>query len=325
MGCREFGVPQLTEWIASTGNIIDGVVTNVWESLHRDETARRDYQGGRHGVGGLGWAAGMSLVSFGRRIGIRTTDPSLLDRLEAVLPPEVKPGRPGDVECLYSLVAAGTERRGKVRRVNLLYGDEVPLTRSKKLEVVMEVLESDLQLHVAEWARGRVFVHAGVVGWRGRAILIPGSSRSGKTTLVRALVEAGATYYSDEYAVLDLRGRVHPYRKAISVRDARGRTTKIDPEALGGPVGARPLPVGLVVATSYRAGATWRPRRQSPGRAVMELLAHTVSARRKPERALTTLRLATSGALVIKGVRGDAETMVESLLSKAAAHEPSAA
>ncbi len=265
------------------------------------------------------------MVSFGRRYGIRTTDPALIDRLVSVLPPEVKPGRPGNVACLYSLLAAGTERRGKVRRVNLLYGDEVPLTRSKNLEVVMEVLESDLQLQIAEWARGRVFVHAGVVGLGGRAILVPGSSQSGKTTLVRALVDAGATFYSDEYAVLDLRGRVHPYRKHLSVRDGRGGARKIHPEALGGPVEAKPLPVGLVVATSYRAGATWRPRRQSPGRAVMELLAHTVSARRKPERALTTLRLATSGALVLKGVRGDAEAMVDSLLSKAAVHEPSAA
>ncbi len=91
---------------------------------------------------------------------------------------------------------------------------------------------------------------------------------------------------------------------------------KILPEALGGITGVRPLPVGLVVATSYRPGVRWRPRRLLPGRAVMALLAHTVSARRKPERALTTLRQVVADALVLKGARGEAEEVAEALLGR---------
>jgi hypothetical protein len=63
---------------------------------------------------------------------------------------------------------------------------------------------------VAENARRWIFVHAGVVAWRGQAIVIPGATQSGKTSLVAALVRAGAEYFSDEYAVFDARGRVHP-------------------------------------------------------------------------------------------------------------------
>ena len=48
--------------------------------------------------------------------------------------------------------------------------------------------------------------------------MIPGSSFSGKTTLVRALVDAGAVYYSDEFAALDETGRVFRYAKWLSVR-----------------------------------------------------------------------------------------------------------
>ncbi len=91
---------------------------------------------------------------------------------------------------------------------------------------------------------------------------------------------------------------------------------KIFPEALGGTTGVRPLPVGLVVATSYREDARWRPRPLSPGRAVMELLAHTVSARRDPERAFATLRSATAVAMVIKGARGEADEIAEVLLGR---------
>ncbi len=265
----------------------------------------------------LGWAAGIAFVSYGLRIGIRVSSPEIMDRIEGVLPPRVKPARGPRVGCLYSLIVSGTKVGSNVRRFNILYGDAVPLARTKDTDRVLEALERDLQLHVAERAHRRVFVHAGVVGWRGRAIVIPGRTMSGKTTLVKALVRAGATYYSDEYAVLDERGRVHPYPKPMSVREnGSGRPMKILPEALGGITGVKPLPVGLVVATSYREGARWRPRPLSPGRAVMELLAHTVSARRDPERAFATLRSATAESMVIKGVRGEADEIAEALLGR---------
>ncbi|MCH7856610.1 MAG: hypothetical protein IIB37_07650 [Gemmatimonadetes bacterium] len=266
----------------------------------------------------LGWAAGITFVSYGLRIGIRVSSPEIMDRIKGLLPPKAKPARGPRVERLYSLIVSGTKAGSHVRRINVLYGDAVRLARSKDTEPVLEALERDLQLYVAEWARRRVFVHAGVVGWRGRAIVIPGRTMSGKTTLVKALVEAGATYYSDEYAVLDERGRVHPYPKPLSIRDnGGGRAKEILPEALGGTTGVKPLPVGLVVTTSYREAARWRPRQLLPGRAVMALLAHTVSVRRKPERALTVLREVVADALVLKGVRGEAAETAEKLLRRA--------
>jgi hypothetical protein len=184
------------------------------------------------------------------------------------------------------------------------------------LNDVLDALEFDLHLYVAEAARRRLFVHAGVVGWQGRAVIIPGRSFSGKTALVAALVRAGATYYSDDQAVLDARGRVHPFPTALSIRDETGKLLSRCPaEALGGPLGAKPLPVGLVVVTRYRPRAHWRPRRLSPGQAVLALLANTVSARRQPEVALTMLRQVASQAPALEGVRGEAAEMVPSLLN----------
>ena len=265
----------------------------------------------------LGWAAGFAFVSYGLRIGIRASSPEIMDRIEGVLPPHAKPARGPRVGRLYSLIVSGTKVGSNTRRFNILYADAVQLARTKDTDVVLKTLERDLQLYVAEQARRRVFVHAGVVGWRGRAIVIPGRTMSGKTTLVKALVEAGATYYSDEYAVLDERGRVHPFLKPLSIRENGGGCAKeILPEALGGMSGVKPLPVGLVVATSYREAARWRPRQLLPGRAVMALLAHTVSVRREPERALTTLRKVVADAPVLKGARGEAEEVAETLLGR---------
>ncbi len=146
----------------------------------------------------LGWVAGIAFVSYGLRIGIRVSSPDIMDRIEGVLPPQAKPARGPRVGCLYSLIVSGTKVGSNIRRFNILYADAVQLVRTKDTDQVLEALERDLQLHVAERARRRVFVHAGVVGWGGRAIVIPGRTTRGKTTLVKALVDAGATYYSDE-------------------------------------------------------------------------------------------------------------------------------
>ena len=62
-----------------------------------------------------------------------------------------------------------------------------------------------------------------------------------------------------------------------------------------------------------------------PSRSRIRTPASKSHQHRPVNRARTTLRPAISGALAIKGVRGDAETVVDSLLSKAAAHEPSTA
>src|SRR6266508_1736733 len=204
----------------------------------------------------LGWAVGFSLKSYGVRIGIRSNDPLALDRVCHHLPSEWESSSSSLVDRVYSILIGGRGARANVRRLNLLYGDHVQLARSLDLDSVFETIESDLRLFVAELARHRVFVHAGVVGWKGKAIVIPGRSYSGKSTLVAELVRAGATYYSDEYAVLDSRGRVHPYARSLSIREKRtGKAQRFSVASLGGVAGVEPLPLGLVVASMYKPGA----------------------------------------------------------------------
>jgi hypothetical protein len=159
-------------------------------------------------------------------------------------------------------------------------------------------------------------VHAGVVGWNGQAIVIPGRSYSGKSSLVTALVKAGATYYSDEFAVLDERGRVHPYAVPLAIRPDQNGAPPIKRrvEEIGGVAGARPMPVGLVLITRYVSGTRFRPRPVSAGRAVLELLGNTLPARRRPERVLDALTQVVSRALVLRGTRGEAEETAPQIL-----------
>jgi hypothetical protein len=184
------------------------------------------------------------------------------------------------------------------------------------LEELFETLESSLHFNVAVDARRRIFVHAGVVGWRGQAIVIPGRSMSGKTTLVAELVRAGATYYSDEFAVFDACGRVHPYARPLMIREEedKDRQKRYSVEALGGRAGIKPLPVGLVAVTAFKAGAKWRPRVLGPGQALLTLLDNTVIVR--PKTALKFLQPVALGATVLKGSRDEAHKTVERLLNE---------
>ncbi len=205
------------------------------------------------------------------------------------LPPGWKPSTSPLVDYLYSLRIGGTNGKSRIRRYNLLYSDSRRVARSLNLQQVMQGLESDLQITVALQAKNRLFVHAGVVGWRNRAILIPGRSFSGKSTLVEALVRAGASYYSDEFAVLDAKGRAHPYPRALSLREGDGQARRVEIQDIGGTVGARPP--------------------------MLALLANTVVARLRPEFALATLKCAIDSVPVLKGSRGEADQAAATILS----------
>jgi hypothetical protein len=177
---------------------------------------------------------------------------------------------------------------------------------------LLERFGSVVSLHVAETSPHRTFVHAGVVGWGKAAILIPGRSRFGKTTLVAALVRAGAAYYSDEFAVVNRHGKVYPYPRDLQVREnGSSRQTPRNVEELGGINGTRPLPVGLVIVSRHQAGALWSPRELSPGIGLLHILDNTVSARTSPATVLSSLKHVVSDARIVRGVRGEASAVVD--------------
>jgi hypothetical protein len=265
----------------------------------------------------LVWTAGISFTAYGVRIGVRVNRSEALDCIRDYLPPGSTLSASALVERLYSFVIGGDDGRTNVRRFHMLYGNEARIERSLDLESVLRSFEADSQFYIAEAAPRRVFVHAGVVGWRGRAVLIPGRSFSGKTTLVAELVRAGAVYYSDEYAVLDSSGLVHPYARPLAIReDGSLEPKRHSVESLGGSQGVRPLPVGLVAVTEYKAGARWRPLQLTPGQGALALLNNTVSIKNRPEAAFPVLKQAAAGAPFIKSKRGEAKEIVDSILSE---------
>jgi hypothetical protein len=257
----------------------------------------------------LGWAVGFSIRAYGVRIGFRANSPAALEGVAERLPPGWKPSSSPVVDYLYS-IRAGESRRPGTRAFDLLYADAGRVARTMVRFELLEALEANLHLTVAALSPTRIFVHAGVVDWRGKAVLIPGRSFTGKSTLVAELLRSGARFYSDEFAVLDESGRVHPFPRPLSLRRPDAPPIRPVARELGARTGKRPLPVGLVLVTDYREGRRWRPRRLSPGQAALSLLANTVPAQLQPERSLRFLTRAVQNAEVYRGARGEASGVV---------------
>lgn len=173
----------------------------------------------------------------------------------------------------------------------------------------MDELADDVHLSIALHATDDVFVHAGVVAWNGRAVVLPGRSLAGKSTLVHELVRAGATYLSDEYARITSSGEIAAYPRPLQLRLAKGRRRLVDPHTIGS-VADTPCVPGLVVFTHHRAGGAFEPVAVPPAQAALELYDNTVIAEIAPERALRAVAHVARAARSVRSDRGESAATV---------------
>ena len=179
-----------------------------------------------------------------------------------------------------------------------------------------DVIAEDIQHLLAHRAGGLLFLHAGAVVWRGRAILLPGRSGCGKSSLVAALLDAGAGYLSDELALVDARGRAHSYARPLALRRG-GTVERLAAARLGASVAESGAPVAVLAFLSYAPGAAWSVERLTPGRAVLAGLRHALAARRRLDLARRVLIPLSRRAVAVSGRRGEAAAAVRHLLEAA--------
>ena len=252
------------------------------------------------------------ISAFGVRIQIRAPA-EILAHIHRSIVPGAEFGDPEPADATISVrvnESASGQPLYEIRENSAVLGTQAGL------QATMSVVESWTQLTVATLAKELVFVHAGVVGWRNKAIVIPGRSLSGKSTLVLALVKAGADYYSDEYAMFDSEGRVHPYWRLPKLKAASGQ--KAADSSLGGVLSGpppRPTPLGSVLICRYKPEEPRQPRRLTCGETLLGLLDNTVPLRLRPEQAVRTLSRAVANAQGFEAARGEAEVFARQVLS----------
>lgn len=182
-------------------------------------------------------------------------------------------------------------------------------------EVFYRVFSTYLRMTIAENSPELLFMHAGAVGWKGKAIILPGDSMVGKSTLVAELVRLGAEYYSDDYAVFDRDGLLYAFPREISMRSDDGKYTRyrLNPADLG-PIGDEAIPVGSAWITSYEKGAGWAPERLSAGQGVLSMLPYTFGFVDRPDFSLPILNKVAADAIIIAGKRGAADIFAKTFL-----------
>lgn len=251
----------------------------------------------------------ISFEAFGVRVELTLGDPDLEPDVREILPPGHGPCIPTSSAARFGLSPTGDDSYE-------VTFEGAPVIEHATRSLALTMLDAEIRLFVAARAQDRWFVHAGAVVIDGRALLIPGESFSGKTTLVAALVQAGARYYSDEYAVLDEGGLVHPYPRPLRLRRGDGLAPGQRLDADLGSADSESAAVGAIALTRYRPGFEWKPRRVSRGQGIVALMAQTIPARERPEQSLRVLGRAVTAATVLEGDRGEAASVAEALVDE---------
>lgn len=180
--------------------------------------------------------------------------------------------------------------------------------------VAWDLLERSLAVFAAHRLSRLVAVHAAVIGWHGRALVVPARSGGGKSTLARAAHEAGATVLSDEYALIDPgTGLVTGWNRPVRILRADGGVDRLDIA-----VRSEPIPVGCVAFVTYRPAGASSWNEISRGSAAGRLLAHTICATTRPHDSLNAALAATASGHAVEGTRGDAGAAVTELLAMTA-------
>ena len=139
----------------------------------------------------------------------------------------------------------------------------IPVHRGRWLEA----LTGQIVATMMSLLQRLLFVHAGAVELGGRACVLVGSSGSGKTSTVAALLARGAAYLSDEVALLDPDlGTISPFHLPMAIKPWTARAAGTLPDGIGaarqGAVGfhlparrGRGCPIGAVVIVERGRGS----------------------------------------------------------------------
>jgi hypothetical protein len=257
-------------------------------------------------------AASIQISSYGVVARIECNSSVPLQRLRSVLPPH-------SVEVEHTFNAPKFILRSSGHRGSLRYEIVAPERRIKAqcMDEALCELRKEVHLHVGEHAPNHVFVHAGVAALNGLTIICPGRSYSGKSTLIKSLLDAGATYFSDEYAVFDEQGHVHSFPFPMSLRYPVTARYQVRSETTGtGPV--RP---DIVLFARFQPNRRWRPRELSPSDALLQLTRHSLAMRSRPGTVLSVLSRVAKMSRTYTGIRGDTASVLEWLGTIDTAHD----
>lgn len=193
------------------------------------------------------------------------------------------------------------------------------IAEREALPYLFTVLQQAVDERMIRSLRRETAVHAGVVAYQGKAIILAGPSGAGKSRLVRELLRQGAEYCSDEYAILDLRGNVRPYPRALMIRKDSDEQHPMLASDFDAEVRTGPAPVRLILFLRYEAGVPGlRITRLDRSEAWIRLLQNTPQVLAEKPDVTEPAGAAVARAVSFAGVRGEARETAAEILRLAA-------
>jgi len=192
------------------------------------------------------------------------------------------------------------------------------IAASEALPYLLNVIQQAVDNHMIHHLDRKAVVHAGCVAYRGRAIVLPGSSGAGKSRIVQELLRQGADYCSDEYAIVDALGNIHPYPRALMIRKEGDEQYPMLATEMNATVRSQPAPVGLFLFLRYDANAKSldiAPLDRSE--ALIRLLQNSPQVLAETPEVLELLKAGVSRGHCYAGVRGDAAEAAAAILRMA--------
>jgi|SRR5579871_529002 len=184
--------------------------------------------------------------------------------------------------------------------------DDVEVTSaSQVMSLVPELIRVLDEAVIAQLTTLRA-VHAGAVRWGERVLLLPGITHSGKSSLVAELLRRGATYFSDEYALIDSEGRVHPYSRPLLLRNGCPVQVPVLPEECNASTGNAPARVGWIFSLSYEPDCDWSIAAMPQSEALLTLLRNTPHVLAESPDLVEVFQGAVAGASCYSGCRTEA-------------------
>lgn len=201
----------------------------------------------------------------------------------------------------------------------LFVDDEFKLSASQLTHLVPELIRSidqTILLHL----KGFWAVHAGAVQWGDQVLLLPGGTHSGKSSLVAELLRRGASYFSDEYALIDSEGRAHPYPRPLLIRNSGPDQVPALPGDYGAPVATSSAKVGWIFSLTYEPNAFWNVAAITQGEGVITLLRNTPHVLGDAPGIMDSFHRAVMDAKCYSGKRPSAEYAADAILELLESH-----
>ncbi|MGI8639535.1 MAG: hypothetical protein ACR2MG_06235 [Pyrinomonadaceae bacterium] len=254
------------------------------------------------------WRDRFAFECGGIKVGVKINDLNVKSKLKKVLPVASREIDFGEADEILMLVV------GENRRVNgLYYKYELIHQFDDCNDALLNLIGDKILMFLALISLPRIlYLHAGAVSWNNTGIILPGGSFSGKTTLVKEFIKAGADYITDDLTLLDIRGNILPFPRALAIRTKRGREIKTA-DCFGAKTVAENVKLKLILFTEFEENARWKPEILPPGQAVLRLMNnfyYKPSVREAPMQILRTLAGITDGIKIYAGKRGNAKSVI---------------